>query len=89
MRPNPWIVIPSLLAGALAALAGWVVTEVSCRIDSSSAGCPGWAAGIATIAFVAGTIGMLIVSVLVSRSLAEHRAARARSEETPGPGCEV
>lgn len=89
MRPNWWVIIPSLLGGALAAVAGWVVTELSCRIDSGAAGCTGWAIAISVIAFIAGTIGMSIVTVLVSRSLAEHRAATARGEEPPGPGCEV
>jgi len=89
LRPNPWIIVPSVLAGALAALAGWVVTQVSCRIDAATAGCPGWASVIAAAAFVAGSIGMAVVSVLVMRSLEEHRAAQARGEETPGPGCEV
>ncbi len=88
MRLNPWVAIPSILAGALAATAGWVVTEVSCRIDETS-GCPGWAAAVATVAFVAATIGMAVVTVLVLRSLGEHRSAVERGEETPGPGCEV
>jgi len=90
--PNPWVAIPSLLAGILGGLLGWLVTDVSCRREVAPGvveSCPGWAAGIAATGFVVGTVGMAVVVVLVYRSLAEHRDARARGEQPPGPGCEV
>ena len=91
-RPNPWIAIPSLLAGVVAGALGWIVTDVSCRSTTPSGAvesCPGWAAGISVGSFLVVTVGVAVVMVLVFRSLAEHRDATARGEETPGPGCEV
>ena len=71
--PNPWVAIPSLVAGALAGWVGYVVTDVSCRVDQVEGSCTGWAIGIAVAAFLIATIGMAIVIVLVYRSLAEAR----------------
>lgn len=91
-RPNPWIAIPSLLASTVAGALGWIVTDLSCRRATPSGAvesCPGWAAVIAVGAFLVVTVGVAVVMVLVARSLAEHREATARGEETPGPGCEV
>lgn len=91
-RPNPWIAIPSLIAGAVAGIVGWIVTDVSCRTTTASGAvesCPGWAAGISIGSFLVVTIGMAVVLVLVYRSIAEHRDAAARGQEPPGPGCEV
>ena len=68
-RPNPWISIPSLLLGLLAGVLGWVVTDVSCR--QNGPGCPGWASLVSVIAFLAVTVGVALVLVLVYRSLAE------------------
>ena len=91
-RPNPWIAIPSLVAGVLAGLIGWAVTDLSCRpglnLDRGD-GCPLAAASIGVVLFIATTVGIAIVLVLVYRSLAEHNAARDRGLEPPGPGCEV
>lgn len=74
--PNPWITIPSVVLGAIAAWVGYVVTDVSCRTEIEPGvvtSCPGWAITIAIIAFVGITAGMLIVMVLVARSIAEAR----------------
>lgn len=74
--PNPWIAIPSLLLGGLAAALGWVVTDVSCRqpdAAGSVTSCNGWAALIASVAFLAVTVGTALMLVLVFRSLAEWR----------------
>lgn len=73
--PNPWIAAPSLLAGALAAWVGFVVTDVSCRVevDGVVQTCTGWAVGIAVTSFAVATIGMAVVLVLVYRSIAEAR----------------
>lgn len=74
--PNPWIAVPSLLMGALAAALGWVVTDVSCRqpdLDGVIMPCNGWAAIVAVFSFLVVTVGVGLVLVLVFRSLAEWR----------------
>jgi hypothetical protein len=73
-RPNPWIVVPSLALGVLAAILGWVVTDVSCRREDVSGAvttCDGWAALIAVVSFLVVTVGVAVLLVLVFRSLAE------------------
>ncbi|HUF15312.1 MAG TPA: hypothetical protein VMQ46_05445 [Acidimicrobiia bacterium] len=74
--PNPWIAIPALSMGVLAAALGWVVTDVSCRQPDPSGvvtPCNGWAALVAALSFIAVTIGVAVLLVLVFRSLAEWR----------------
>lgn len=71
--------MPSILLGALAAALGWVVTDVSCRQPEASGvveGCPGWAALIAVVAFLAVAVGVAVLLVLVYRSLTEWRERR-------------
>lgn len=83
-RPNPWIAIPALLLGALAAVLGWVVTDVSCRVPDGAGGfttCTGWALLVAVISFLAVTIGAALILVLVYRSLAEWRESSGREPE--------
>lgn len=88
--PNPWVAIPSLLAGLLGGLLGWLVTDLGCRADDPvGRGCPVTAGAISAVSFLAGTLGMAVVVVLVYRSIAEWREASARGAEPPGPGCEV
>ena len=58
--------------GSLAAVLGWVVTDVSCRQDGDS--CAGWSLLMAVLAFTAVTVGVTIVLVLVYRSLSEWQA---------------
>lgn len=89
--PNPWIAVPSLLAGLVAGALGWIVTDVSCRgeLGGTGPGCPGWAAAVGVLAFLVGTVGVAVVVVLVVRSIAEYRDASSRGEPPPGPGCEV
>lgn len=81
--PNPWIAIPSLVVGLLAGLLGWTATSLSCT-TSDPAGdlspCPVWSWSIAIAAFLAVTIGMALVLVLVYRSLAEWREAANRND---------
>lgn len=77
--PNPWIAIPSLILGLIAAALGWVVTDLSCRqpdADGVISSCNGWAALFAVVSFVAVTIGVALLLVLVFRSLAEWRERR-------------
>ena len=73
-RPNPWIVVPALAMGLLAAALGWVVTDVSCRQPDASGGvgsCPGWSVFFAVVSFLVATAGVTLLLVLVYRSLAE------------------
>lgn len=78
-RPNPWIVVPSLALGLLAAVLGWLVTDVSCR-QSSAIGvaepCPGWSVVFSVISFLVVTVGVAVLLVLVFRSLAEWQERR-------------
>jgi hypothetical protein len=76
-KPNPWIAVPAVGTGLLAGALGWMVTDVSCRSESTvGAGCPGWAALFAVASFLAVTIGVALLLVLVYRSLAEWRDRR-------------
>ena len=80
-RPNPWIAIPSLALGLLAAALGWAVTDVSCRQPDGAGGfssCTGWAVLVAVGSFIVVTAGVTLVLVLVYRSLAEWREASHR-----------
>ncbi len=75
-KPNPWIAVPALALGALAAVLGYTVTDVSCRqpdISGLTSTCVGWAIVIGAGSFVAVTIGVGLVLVLVYRSLAEWK----------------
>lgn len=89
--PNPWIAIPSLLAGGLGSWVGWVATDVSCRVkvEGVVTSCPWWSLTMAVIGGLVGLLGMGTVLVLVYRSIAEARAHRERGLQPPGPGCET
>ena len=71
-RPNPWIAVPALALGALAAALGWMVSDVSCS-QTEGGSCVGWGIAVATIAFIGVTVGVALVLVLVYKSLAEWR----------------
>lgn len=80
-RPNPWIAVPSLVAGAVAAWLGWTITAVSCRYraaDGTVVTCPVSSTVVAVVAFLVVTIGLAAVLVLVYRSLAEWRDQQDR-----------
>lgn len=75
-RPNPWIILPALLSGMLAAWLGGTITAVSCRYqdpDGRVITCPGATTIVAILAFLLVGIGVAVVMVLVYRSLAEWR----------------
>jgi hypothetical protein len=80
-RPNPWIAVPSLVAGLLAGFVGWLVTDVSCRVELEPGvvqSCPVWSSVVALILFLGATIGVAVVLVLVFRSIAEARDRETR-----------
>jgi hypothetical protein len=80
-RPNPWIAVPALALGIIAAVLGWIVTDVSCRQPDAGGGftsCYGWAALVAILTFLIVTIGAGVVLVLVYRSIAEWRESVER-----------
>jgi UPF0716 family protein affecting phage T7 exclusion len=89
--PNPWISIPSLFLGALAAWITYLVMDISCRVDVDGVieTCTGLAVTLAVVVFVLTTVGMAVVLVLVYRSVAEYRTAQERGEDPPEPGCET
>ena len=90
-RPNIWIALPSLVMGGLIGWVTFLVIDVTCRAESETGigGCTPLATGLGALGAILGTIGMAVVLVLVYRSIAEYRAASARGEDPPGPGCET
>ncbi len=73
-RPNPWVVLPSLSMGILAAVVAWWITDATCRYNSSvGVGCPGWAFFLTTVSFLGVTLGVGLLLVLVYRSLSEWK----------------
>ena len=83
MKPNPWIVIPSMLVGLLVGWLGWIATQVSCRADQAPGGpgCPGAATVIGLISFVGATTGVVVVLAMTGRSIAEYRDQRDRGND--------
>lgn len=84
--PNPWVAIPVLIAAAVGYFVGSRVAGLSCGTD----GCTGEQILWGTMGAAVGFIGVLIVSVLVVRSLAEwaalseaDKARRSRRDEPP------
>lgn len=80
-RPNPWVLVPSMVAGLIAGFVGFAVTRVSCLANGAS--CPVLITVVVVLSFVSATVGMAVVLVLVYRSLAEYREALSRDEEPP------
>ncbi len=86
--PNPWVAVPVLIAAAVGWFVGSSVARVSCRPGT----CTGDEILWGTVGALVGFVGVLIVSVLVVRSLAEWAALsaeekRKREEETGPPTC--
>ncbi len=71
--PNPWISVPSVILGILAAVLAWVVTSVSCDLTDPITGCPGWSLALAIGSLLVVTIGTALILVLVFQSIAEWR----------------
>ncbi|MCI0425002.1 MAG: hypothetical protein L0Z47_04015 [Actinobacteria bacterium] len=68
--------MPSLALGALAAVLGWLITDVSCRETRPLTGCVGWSWLVAAVSFVLVLVGVGLLLVLVYRSLTEWRQGR-------------
>jgi hypothetical protein len=97
-RPNPWIVVPSLVAAGIAAWLGGTVAAMSCRygelegtlvtlceVGGSNLG---WTVAVAVLSFLIVGFGMAVVLALVFRSIAEWRDHQERStgpKERPEP----
>jgi hypothetical protein len=62
--------------GVLAAVLGWLVTDVSCRQSGAAGPCPGWSVFFSVVSFLVVTIGVAVLLVLVYRSLAEWQERR-------------
>jgi len=80
-KPNPWIVIPAVAIGLIAACLGWVVTSVSCDLTNTLTGCVGWSLLVALVTLVVVTAGTGLILVLVYRSVAEWREKQERAGE--------
>ncbi len=86
--PNPWVAVPVLVAAAVGWFVGSSVARVSCRPDN----CTGDEVLWGTVGALVGFVGVLIVSVLVVRSLAEWAALskeqkQTRQEKNQPPTC--
>ena len=81
-RPNPWIAAPAVIAGLFGGGLGWVVNDVACRSDLGS-GCVGRSVFWGVAGSLLGLVGMAVIMVLVSRSIAEWRAHQERGPEDP------
>lgn len=92
MKPNPWFVIPVLLATAAGALIGRNFARVSCLPSVSELapveGCTGREIVFATVGGLIAFIGVAVVSVLVIRSFREWREYQDAERERPTTGCE-
>jgi len=88
MRPNPWVVLPVLLATIAGGAVGYFVTDASCAPASCGVAAVAVALGVA----LAAAAGVGVVVVLAVRSLAEWRSQQeigtveSPSETTTDPG---
>ncbi len=89
-RLNPWIAVPAVTAGLIGAALGWIVTDVSCRVEVEGVivHCPGWSSLFAGAGFLSGLVGAGTLMVLVYRSMAEARAATGAGRPEPEAGGE-
>jgi len=86
--PNPWVAVPVILASAV----GWFVGSSVARVSCATGNCMGSQILWGTVGALVGFAGVLVVSVLVVRSLAEWAALsaeekRRRQEDREPPTC--
>jgi len=82
--PNPWILVPVLVAAVAGGVVGGLVTEVSCRPGS----CLPLSVGVGIASALAAAAGTITIVVLALRSIAEWREHGPPPKETaedPGP----
>ncbi len=65
--PNPWVAVPVLAATAI----GWFIGARVARVTCQAASCTGDEIVWGLVGAVVGFVGVLVVSILVVRSLAE------------------
>ncbi|HSG78670.1 MAG TPA: hypothetical protein VLD62_03745 [Acidimicrobiia bacterium] len=84
--PNPWVMIPVVLAALAGGVVGGLVTEVSCRPGS----CIPLSVGLGLVSAVAAAAGTITIVVLAVRSVAEWREygpPEESSEDSGPPTC--
>lgn len=90
--PNPWFVVPVLIATVAGVLIGRNFARVSClpnALESLPAeGCVGREIAFAVVGGFVAFFGVAVVSVLVIRSLREWREYEAGERGQPAAGCE-
>ncbi len=79
--PNPWFLVPSLLAGVAGAVLGREVARVTCTFGSTATGCPGFEVAGAIIGGITAFLGVAVVVNLALRSIAEWRESSAAQAE--------
>lgn len=72
--PNPWVAVPSLLAGLAGGIVGFIVTNASCAPGN----CRVVASLTAAIVGLGIALGVGVVAVLALKSFDEHRTHRDR-----------
>lgn len=91
--PNPWFVIPVLVATAAGVIIGRNFARVACLpnvLESEAVeGCVGREIGFAIVGGLLAFVGVAVVAVLVIRSLREWREYQEGERERPAAGCET
>ncbi len=81
---GPWGLVAAVVAGALGATLGWVITSAGCGVD----GCPVSAGVVAALVGIGAAVGAGIIASLTQRSLHEHEQRQRRGLPPQGAGCE-
>ncbi|WKZ83019.1 MAG: hypothetical protein QY307_01845 [Acidimicrobiia bacterium] len=79
--PNPWFLIPVVVAAVTGGVIGFYVTDASC-----TAGCAPAAVSIGLVVALACAVGVGVVAVLAARSLGEWRNLADRELTVPVEG---
>ena len=82
--PNPWVLIPVIVAAAAGGVIGGLVTEVSCRPGS----CVPISIAVGVTAALAAAAGTVTIVVLAMRSIAEWREHGPPPVDDPDPDAE-